>query len=239
MSSNTVRLFKVNDDKVITLAGVARSHYMKYKEYFTDFNPTIFFEEYEHTTLAAAITSAQDTLSDSFYVKRQMKETDGMQKAMKLLKRELKKLSFCVLDQFRNVPGVLEEFKLNGFASKYRKADLLIGFTKDVLMTIDKYKADLQKSGLTDEEIAKIEQRCENLDRQRREQIEVINARPRLTQDRIEKMNALWLELVKINMAAEFIFDDNPEIQKLFALPKYVKRRRSVVAEETLEEVAV
>lgn len=91
---------------------------------------------------------------------------------------------------------------------------------------------------MSEEGIARIEQSFEDLDLQRREQIEKIKARPSVTQDRIEKVNDLWRELVKIHKAAEILFFDNPEIRDLFKLPKRVRYSSGGGGGESQEEIA-
>lgn len=238
MSSNTIRSFNVKDDTLITLAGVARSHYLKYKMFFTGFNPAIFTEGYEDEILARMIDEAHATTSDEFFVSHQAKETDTVQKAKKSLLRELKILSFCVMDQYRDDPVVLNEFQLDNLSRKSRNVDTFIGFAKDVLVTADTYKEGLLKSGMTAEGLVRIANAGDTLDFHRREQVEMMKSRPGVTQDRIEKVNALWRELSKMSKAANIIFFNNPEISALFALPRSVRRTSKVVEEEHQEEVA-
>lgn len=55
-----------------------------------------------------------------------------------------------------------------------------------------------------------------------------------MAQDRIEKVNDLLLELVKIHKAAEILICDNSEIRDLFELSGNVRWRAGEVEEERL-----
>lgn len=233
MKTDSRRLSKVKDDTLITLAGVTHAHYIKYKMFFTDFNNIVFPEGYEDRVLATKIDAAQCTISDAFILKSQAKETADVESARRTLLKELRVLAFYVDNSFEGNAVVLKEFLLKRVGKKYRNVDALIGFTKDTLNKVTKYKTELFKNGLHDELIERISAACDTLDVKRREQVEVIRSRPKITQDRREKVNALWKELTKIHKAAKLIFADNPEISSLFDLPRGTRsKRKSVVSED-------
>lgn len=220
MSTKLLRLYHISDDKLMTYAGLFRAQYIKYKMFFTSFNSVTFHETYEDNTLGKATEEAKETMSDAFIVKLQRKETVDKEKAEKRLIHLLKVLNFHVVECFASSPVILEQFRLTSLSKMARNTDGFIGYAKDVLARVEKHKAALLASGMKEELIGNTTHAYNDLDDQRREQLQTIRDRPGITQDRIEKMNTVWSELVKINKAAELIFFSNPEIQKLFELPR-------------------
>lgn len=240
MSTKISRLYSVSDDKLTVFAGVTCDHYIKYQASFSSFNDVVFHADYHDGTLSVKLNAAKETISDAFIVKGQAKETADVSDAKDALLRPMKILSFVVNTRFENEPVILQEFMLSQLMTKSYSIDTLIGLTKDVLNTVEKYKAELIEGGLKAELIDIIKRACKELDDQRREQIEVIKSRPGITHERIEKMNALWKELVKINKAADIIFEDHPEVKCLFDLPKAIRHssegEEDVVADEVVAE---
>lgn len=220
MSSRLFRQYSLKDEKLTVLAGVTRDHYIKYQASFSSFNDVVFPEDYHDVTLAEKLTAAKTTMSDAFIVKGQAKETADVEEAKSALLKPMKVLAFVVETRFEQDPVILNEFMLNQLNSKSQNADTLIAFTKDALITVEKYNDELIESGMKPDLVDIIQQACDKLDDQRREQIEVIRSRPGITHERIEKMNDLWKELVKINKAADIIFEEQPEVKALFDLPK-------------------
>ncbi len=235
MNTKSVRLYGFSDDKLTVFAGVARDHYIKYQTSFNHFNKAVFPVDYQDRTLASKLDTARAIMSDAFILKSQAKETADVKLAIKKLLKPMKALSFIVETRFEEQPVILKEFLLTQLISKSYSADTLISFTKDTLNTIEKHREKLSESGLSQELVDTINQDCITLDQQRREQIETIKARPGITHDRIEKMNDLWKELLSINKAADVIFENQPEVKKLFELPHVTRcksREHGQVSEE-------
>ncbi len=223
MSQQTRRLFSMRDDHVIVHTGVIKIHYEKYGTLFNDFNEVKFNSNY-HNELEAKIIKAQNNMSDAFILKSQAKETSDVKGAMQELIKNLKKISFNVESAFIDNKVVLDEFRLNRISKFSKNTDTLIGFTKDVLITVERYRDELAAEGLNDTIIATTKEKLEKLDFQRREQIEKIQTRPLRTKERIDSMNVLWKHLVELRDASNFLFDEQPEIMALFALPKATSR---------------
>lgn len=232
MSSKEVRKSKVDDDALITLARVICSHLTEYKMFFTSFDNQIFTEDYEERVLKPLISNSQNILSDKFFLKSQAKETADKEDARKVLRRRLKILEFYVMSKFANNKAILDEFLLHTVGTTYRNADALIGFTKDTLVKVETYKSELFDAGVTDTLIANIEDAKNNLNTQRRQQVETMRKRKVKTKDRINRVNRLWEELTKIQDVARILFFANPEIGALFELPKGKKSKATDVAEE-------
>lgn len=235
MSSTTFRKSKMNDDAFLTLADAIRTSFIEYKMFFTTFDGKRFTEDYADRVLATLIATSRDTMSDEFFVTSQAKETAEKDAAMKRLRQALKPLEYYVNKRFAGDQALLDEFLLYKAGTGYRNADTLIGFTSDTLVKVAKYKSELYDEGVTDAIIATIESARDDLNTQRREQVEVIRARKVKTKARIENINRLWKELSNMQDAARVLFFDNPEIRELFELPKG-KRSKAIEPEEAQEE---
>ncbi len=223
MNKQPTRIFTLGDDHVIVHTGVIKNRYEKHAASFTDFNNVKFHTEY-HNHLAQLINDAKNTLSDGFILKSQARETAEVKDISDQLEKSLKKLSFNVKSCFIDDPKIINEFRLNRISEFSKNPDRFIGFTKDVLVMVDKYKGDLLKEGLKEETLMIISAQQEELDLQRREQIEAIQSRPVHTRERIDTMNNLWKHLVELRDASDIVFDGQEEIRVLFELPKSTVR---------------
>ncbi len=223
MAQHANRQFHLSDDQLIVHVGVVKDSFVKHHSSFTEFNDFKYHPEYP-ADLEAGIKTAKNTMSDAFIVKAQAKETADVQDVSKALEKSLRILSFNVRGAFENSNSILKEFRLSAISEFTNNPDTFIGFTKDVLGVVNKYKPELLAVGMKEELISTIETQLVELDKQRREQMEAIQARPVLTKDRIDTMNNLWKHLVELRDASDIVFDENPEIRALFALPKHNNR---------------
>ncbi len=223
MAQTSNRLFTITDDHLIVHSGVVKQNYIKHNAPFAEFNSVKFHPEYA-TTIESTITAAKNTTSDGFFLKEQAKETSDVKEITKKVEKSLRKVAFNVKDCFENKPSIIKEFRISAISDFNSNSDTFIGYIKDVLGVINKYKPDLLESGMKEQLISTIEDQLMELDKQRREQIEAIQARPVLTKERIDTMNSLWKQLVDMRDAADIVFDESPEISALFALPKATNR---------------
>ncbi len=231
MGTSSARLFQLADDTVTMQGSVIRGRYLTHRDKFAEFNEVKFHAEY-HNDIAKKISNAVATLSDAFILKSQALATSRVDETSKELEKSLNKVRFVVKLRFSGVKKIMGEFRFNKLAEIAPHADKFIGYSKDVLIMIEKYKAELIDEGLKADLIMDINGLIEDLDNRRREQIEAIASRPVHTTNRIDTMNELWKALVEIRDAANITFADQPEIRALFQLPK---QSRSSSEEESGE----
>jgi hypothetical protein len=213
------RDFVVKDDIVIVHAGVTLNNYVTHQTRFEEFNPVKFSIEFV-ANYGLSVTAAENTMSDGFILQSQAKETSDVDGGKKVCITLLRKLEYFVDDAFAGDEKIISKFRLSKTKIFAGKTDIFIGFIKDVLVTVAEYEADLILKGLTRELIMELKDALDNLDTQRREQIEAIQSRPLHTKNRIDKMNDLWQQLVSLDKASSFVFATEPEIKKLFDLPR-------------------
>ncbi len=226
MAQQTNRQYHLADDQLIVHLGLAKDNFTKHHSSFAEFNSVLFHPAYP-SDLEASITAAKNTVSDAFIVKAQAKETADVKEISKVLEKSLRMLSFNVRAAFEDTPSILKEFRLTAISEFTINPDTFIGFGKDVLGVVNKYKVELLEVGMKEDLITTIQAQLRELDKQRREQMEAIQARPVLTKDRIDTMNNLWKHLVDLRDASDIVFDESPEIRALFALPKHTNRSSS------------
>lgn len=237
MSSRAIRKSNITDDALRTLAGVVRSDFMKYKMFFTTFDPKRFTDDYEDRVLAELITRSQNIMSDEFFLTSQAKETADKDEATEELRRALKVLEYYVNARFGHNKAMLDEFLLSHVNKIFRNADILIGFTKDTLVKVETYKTELLEAGLTEELIANIETALDNLNRERREQVDTIRKRKLKTTERVDTINSLWKVLTHLQDAARILFYNNPEIRELFELPRKARKKKKTTKSTPEENV--
>lgn len=234
MNTSSARLYQLADDTVTMHGGVIKGRFIKHHLAFTNFNEVKFHDEY-HNEIARKIANAAATLSDAFILKSQALATSRVDETSKKLEKNLNKVRFVVKSRFSGVKKILGEFRFNKLSEIAQHADQFIGYSKDVLIMVDKYKTELIDEGLKEDLITDIVSLIEELDCRRREQIEAIASRPVHTTNRIDTMNILWKTLVDIRDAANIIFADQPEIKALFQLPKANRNSSEEQSADNLE----
>ncbi len=223
MAQLSNRQFNISDDQLIVHSGVVKDNFVKHHSPFTEFNSVKFHAEYPEL-IASTIMAAKNTTSDGFILRGQAKETADVKTITKKLEKSLRKLSFNVKSSFEDQQSIMKEFRISAISDFTSNTDTFIGYIKDVLGVVNKYKTELLAVGMKEELITTIQDQLTELDKERREQIEAIQARPVLTKDRIDTMNNLWKHLVDMRDASDIVFDEAPEIRALFALPKATTR---------------
>jgi hypothetical protein len=219
VSTQPTRLFNPKDDVIIVHSDLIRSYITEHLPRFTGLNSVKFTIDYPEQ-FGAVIAEAENTLSDAFIVSTQVNETSQVKESITTVGSLLNKLGYFVKDAFIQSPNTISEFRLGKIAETSQNTDQFIGFTTDVLVTVEKHLTALEAKGLNRELIMDIDTALKNLQLQRREQKEAMKARPHLTHERISKMNNLWKHLVDMRDASEHVFDDKPELKSLFDLPK-------------------
>ncbi len=236
LTNSPVRLFQHADDKIAVQSGVIKDYFITHHSSFTEFNGVIFHEEY-HNDMGKKIMTAENTLSDAFILKSQALATAKAEEASKVLVKSIGKIKFAVNSRFSDDSGIMAEFRLDKLGELSKSVDKFIGYSKDVLVVVDKYKVELAEEGLKQEQVDQIKLQITTLDTKRREQVQAIQSRPVHTKNRIDAMNALWLMLVDIRNVADNIFADQPEIRSLFQLPKH-SHSSSVEEDDVSEDIA-
>lgn len=229
MSAKIRKMYRIKQESLPIQAGVRGESFTKYQSRFTEFHPSAFPVDYVARVLTPKITAVQEVLSDEFVVAGQAKETMDMKDAVHALVKELRSLGFTVKLVFGGNAVVMEKFLLNKLSVKARNPDTLLTFTKDLLTTVEEFNSALLDGGMKEDCVEKIRQAYKALDKVRREQIDLIKARPSLTQQRILLLNELWKELQMLHNASKIIFEDERVIKKLFDLPTPRKLRSKSV----------
>jgi len=209
----------LRDDKLITHTSVVKEHFITHREAFANFNSTVFHAAYPDE-FQGKINLAEQTISDGFILKTQVRHTNKVEEHKGELVRELASIDFTVKRAFAQDPSIVNEFRLNKISEMSKNIDSLIGFSKDVHVMIQNYQTELIAEGFTNDKTDHFKKKIEDLDKLRRIQVEAMHTRPLYTKDRIMKMNQLWKQLGELKEASDIIFADELEIKALFALPK-------------------
>ncbi len=222
----------LKDDKLITHCSVIKDHFVTHQAHFNGFNNIVFHETY-HEVIQGKITLAQDTMSDAFILKRQATHTSKLEEQKSTIVRELSGIEVIVKRGFHDNQAVINEFRLNKIHEAAKNIDTLTGFSKDVVVMIKNYQAELTVEGFDITKTEAFQNSITELDTLRRNQMEAIHTRPIHTKDRIQKMNVLWQQLCELKDVSEIIFANEPELKALFALPRSAVRQEDSVEDES------
>ncbi len=236
MAQEVVRIFNQKDDDVVVHSSLVLEYFKEHELRFRDLSSTKYspeFTEYFTDTL----DSAESTLSDMFIRAAQVRETSELGVIKDDLVKTLNKLEFYVDEAFESDPLTANEFYLANVRDYSHHVQTFIGYTQDLLVTVISYKEKLMAVDMKPDMIANISNLLEALKKQHHEQRSAIHRRARATQDRILKMNKLWEVLVKIKEGAKYVFENEPELRKLFDLPKSRLASDDIIEDEVVEDV--
>lgn len=223
MGRKEQRLFNIRDESLIIRAELFRDYYYTYREHFTAFNEVLFHENYTEE-FRKAIDKASFLLSDRFILGNQIGDTQRVKNAAKELLSRLECIAFMVKSTYFDQPEILDEWRIKEMKSISKNADNFIIYASDLLVNVDKCKAELQMYGLQEAHISVARDALANLNAKRRLQVSVMQERPVQTRKRVAEMNNIWKRMVSIRNAAELIFRDQPTTKDLFKLPQKSKR---------------
>ncbi len=232
MASSVTRLSKIADATLVMHSEVIHSTFVEHQTHFQQFNAALFKEDFS-VGFKEIIDEATAQISDRFIVKEQKQDTEEMNVKADELLSLAKHLRYFVETVFADNAATIERFNLGNISKLRTNIDLFIASMEDMVEILEEFLEPLIAGGYGAEKVAKLKEEVKSLRQLRREQKEMKIRRGELTKQRITKMNNLWKKLTEISDAAEILFEDDPDKQKLFALPQRSENHNN---DESLEE---
>ncbi|MHB8842424.1 MAG: hypothetical protein ACYC56_11690 [Candidatus Aquicultor sp.] len=207
------RLFSVADSIMLEAAKDKKGFLIEDKTKLASFDPSFsdsFLEDYDNKISLAEAAPDDEALNGMV-----VSYTTAVEEKMKLCRDKFQGVKYFIDKAFPGDPGKQIEFGYREYDKARNSQDKMVLFMKGVYTTCQKYKTKLNESNLTDESIAQLQQLAVELDEANQTQNQFNKNRPSLTQDRIKKLNAVWVLMGKICNAGKIVFaSDYAKLQR-------------------------
>lgn len=184
---------------------------------FTQFNVT--FGQQTIANLQTCIDAASTTKPDSVVKEELAQRTYLVNRNLDTCNEAYKTVLYFVRKVFKDDEGIKNQFGINGIEKAREDHGQMIVFMRSLTETVNQYQVDLIIGGMSEGFIASLPNLHQELLVANNNQAKFKEETARLTQDRVEKMNRLYDELLPISNAAQRIYADNPEQLTKYVLP--------------------
>lgn len=193
---------------------------------FTAFDSTI--NAAFMTAYLAAIVAAETVVADSAVADQQVQTTENVLSQMDLARAKYNEVKYFVQKAFPGSAATQGEFGLNDYMDVRQNESKMIQFLDEMHKACVKYQTQLVAAGYNAAAIAAIQTIRTDLLNKNTTQEVFKKQRPKLTEDRIKILNAVYDRLSLINAAAQVIYAND-----------YAKKRQFVYdisADKSLQE---
>ncbi|SDE90636.1 hypothetical protein [Epilithonimonas hungarica] len=181
---------------------------------FTGFDSTI--NAAYMTAYLASIVAAETVVADSAISDQQVQTTENVLSQMELARAKYNEVKYFVQKAFPNSAATQGEFGLNDYMDARRSESKMIQFLDEMSKACVKYQTQLVAAGYNAPAIATIQTIRTDLLNKNTTQEVFKKQRPKLTEDRIKILNAVYDRLTQVNAAAQIIYMTDYAKQRQF-----------------------
>ena len=220
------RSYRCGDDRLLEMADVIQKSFNVYNARFLE----------EHTLMSQSwlgdlIVAARQARRDQRERASLRHQTMDMLEMMSVCRELIRKVELFAEDAFADDPAVLEEFDFKGLRENARTQAGLIVQMEFLADKAEDFRDALSAAGAPERLFDTLAEVAEGVFETNSEQEMSKRLRVQHTRERIEVMNALWDGLVKIEKLSKMMFKGEEELLRLFVVPRYKRRLRSVASE--------
>jgi hypothetical protein len=216
MSENN-RKFPFSDAELLEHAPTVVSFLPDDINDFSTFDST--FGQSTIDNLQGAITAAEGTKTDDVIIDEQAAFTKTVDQKMDACKSAYKTVSYFVQKVYKNNKAIRNQFGLNDYKKVRNNHAKMIVFMRSLAETTNKYLAELIAGGMNENVATSLPTLKQELFDANNNQEMFKKQRGKFTQERVEKMNLLYDELLPISNAARIIYANNPAQLAKYVLP--------------------
>ena len=169
--------------------------------------------------LQASITTAEATKSDDVIIDELAELTGIVEQNMENCKEVYKTVAYFARKVYKNNKAIQNQFGLNDYKKAYNNQAKMIVFMRSLADTTAKYQADLIAGGMNENVVTSLPTIQQGLFEANNNQEMFKKQRGKFTQDRVEKMNLLYDQLLPISNAAREIYASDPAQLAKYVLP--------------------
>ncbi len=212
------RLFKIQEAKLLQHAEVVARLYPTDVVDFSALDST-FTAEYG-TTIKDAINAVTALKSDQVIIDEMAECTQDVLNAMATCNTDYKTVAYFVRKAFKNNKAVQNQFGFNDIEKVRRSQPRMVLFMEEHAGTATDHKAELMAEGCNEVLIDKLLVGAQNLKEANIKQEKFKKERGVITQERVNRLNNVYLLVKPINDIAQIIYSDNPAQLAKYSLPK-------------------
>lgn len=162
------------------------------------------------TSFEARIIAAETVVSDTAVADQQAQITESLAARMEAARAKYAEIKYFVGKAFPDSPATRNEFGFNDYDGVRRSQPKMAQFLDELSKAATKYAAQLIAEGLTAPRIAAIQTvRTALLDMNTNQEV-FIKQRPKLTEERVKKLNTCYRTMTLVNEAAGLVFAADP-----------------------------
>ncbi len=228
MNKEVLRNYHLTDVNLMSHSKNVEAYLIEELGQFTAFDTTI--NKAYCNELKELIAVAEEGVSDNVIIDQQVQLSDEADNKFDEAKQLIRHVFYFVKKAFTS-KAIQNEFGLNDFGNIKSSKSKMILFLRDMSKVAVKYQEQLNKQGCKKELIAQISILHDELNdiTQKRELFK--GNRPVITQERIEKYNAIWDKVKLVIEAAKIIHSDNmPKLKRYLVSRNNTKTKDTKVA---------
>ncbi len=216
--SHNERLFNVSDAELLQHAETVAASLGENISAFTGFDST--FTETYPATIAATIAEVKAIQPDQVVIDEQARLTEIMNEKLAACNTTYRTIAYFVRKAFADSPAVQNQFGLNDIEKARKSQPQMILCMESLAVTAQKYGRELQGAGCNSTVIDGVAADAAALKVANTEQEKFKKDRGLITQERVQKLNALYRILKPLSEVAQIIYADNPTILGRYTLPR-------------------
>ena len=216
--NNQERLYRVSDTELLETGSVIASGSEEDIADFVAFDSTLSSES--TLLLKDAVNALLAGETDSSVLKVQAELTQDVLNAMANCNTARKTIMFFARKAFANNKAVLSQFGQDDVRKARRNQVKTVAIMHRFAKTATQYKAQLVAEGCNEILIDQLPEFSETLQLTNDNQENYKDERGIKTQDRIEKLNMVYLKLKQLSDISKIIYSDDPARMKKYTLPK-------------------
>ena len=164
------------------------------------------------------IEAAEDAPQDNQIIDILAQKTDAVNQAMEDCRKLFNKMRYFLEEAFKSNTSLLNEIGYNDYGAARNSQKEMIRFMKVLVTACNKYASELIAVGFDQNQIDSIQATLDKLVTANDDQEYYKGERQAITQQRIEKMNAVWEIVLDVCKAGKIIYADNPAKYKQYVL---------------------
>jgi hypothetical protein len=174
----------------------------------------------------ATYTAARDMPSDETILDQQTIYTATIEEKMEAARKLYRNTKYFIKKAFENKPSIMNEFGANNYDDSRKSVPDMVLFLGNLNYTLNKYAAQMTTAGYNMAQANDIVTLRNELETAKYEQASFQSERKRYTQERIEKLNALYQFITETCEAGKLIYEDDMAMYAKYVLPSVATSNR-------------
>lgn len=217
--------FKYTQADLISLGRLIYGYLAQDIVAFSAFDGQRFTAQYL-TNFDATYIAARDMPTDETILDQQMIYTATIEEKMEAARKLYRNTKYFIKKAFENKPSIMNEFGANNYDDSRKSVPDMVLFLGNLNYMLNKYAAQMTTAGYNIAQANNIITLRNELETAKYEQASFQSERKRYTQERIEKLNALYQFITETCEAGKLIYEDDMAMYAKYVLPSVATSNR-------------